>query len=168
MVLSKHSIHILPAAIISIIIIIISYLLNRILQKSIIKLGQKHNLAVQIIRALKFLTRYFILLIATILILENLHVQISALFGTFGIIAVGIGFALQNTLADMTAGLFILYYKPFFVGDYISFTSNELQQNLEGKVIDIDLRCTELKYNGNKILIPNNLIYRSAITVKKA
>lgn len=168
MMLDKNSIHIIPAIIISAIIIIVSYGLHHFLQKSITDLGKKHNLAIQIVRALKIVGKYFILFIAIILILENLHVQISALFGTFGIIAVGIGFALQNTLADMTSGLFILYYQPFFIGDYIYFTSNELKQNLEGKVIDINLRCTELEYNGNKILIPNNLMYRSAVTVKKA
>lgn len=166
MILTKDSIHIVPALIICALIIIISYFFNKFLQKTIIKLSEKHKLAVQITRALEILAQYFIISVAIILILENLHVQISALFGTFGIIAVGIGFALQNALADMTSGILILYYKPFFVGNYIYFTSNELKQSIEGMVTDINLRYTELEFKGNKILVPNNLVYRSGITIQ--
>lgn len=168
MVLSKHSIHIIPAAIISMLILVFAYLLNRMLQKAIKKFGESNKLEIQLINAIRTLTRVFIYSISATLCLENLHVQLSALFGTLGVVAIGIGFALQNALANMTSGIFLLYYKPFFIGDYILFESVESDQVTEGKVIDINLRLTTLEHKDTIILVPNHTVYSAVITVKKA
>ena len=83
-----------------------------------------------------------------------------------GVIAIGVGFALQNALANMTSGIFILYYKPFFIGDYVSFESVESNDITEGKIMSINLRITTLEFQGHKILVPNHILYSAVVTVK--
>ena len=167
MILSKHEIHIIPAISITIRLLLITHYLNKILQRTIKKLGDTHNLEVQLIRAVQILTRVFVYSIGITLCLENLHVQLSALFGTLGVVAIGVGFALQNALANMTSGIFILYYKPFFVGDYVSFETIESDRITEGTITDINLRITTLELNNDKILVPNHAIYSAVVTVRK-
>ena len=167
MILSKHEIHIIPAIVISILILFTTYYLNKILQRTIKRLGETHNLEIQLIKAIRILTRVFVYSIGITLCLENLHVQLSALFGTLGVVAIGVGFALQNALANMTSGIFILYYKPFFVGDYVNFTSNEMSREIEGKIVDINLRITTLNFEDKIILVPNHILYSAVVIVKK-
>jgi len=161
LILSKNSIHIYTAITLSLIIFFITWHLNNFLQKLIIKIGNSRNLDLKLIKALSDLIKIFIYSIGTMLFLENLKIELSSLLGTLGVIAIGIGFALQEALANVTSGLFILYYKPFSIGDYI------VNDKVQGKVIDINLRMTILEDEGNKILIPNHILHKSVITIKK-
>ena len=167
MMLSKNEIHIVPAIIISIILLILTYTLNKMLEKALHKLAQSHDMDIQIINALKTIVNFSVYSIGIILILENLHIQISALFGTFGVLAIGVGFALQNLLPSIVSGILILHYKPYYIGNYVSFTCNEMQRGVEGKIIDINLRETTLEFEKNTIVIPNRLIYSCAVTIDK-
>ena len=163
LMLSKDSIHIIPALIISLIIFIGTWYLNRFLQKAIIKLGHQHKLEETLIKAVQNLTYIFIYSVGATLFLENLHIQMSAVMGTLGVVAIGVGFALQTALANMTSGMFLLFYKPFFIGDYISSDKPKFQ----GKIIDINLRITTLDHEGNIILIPNHSLFTATVTVHK-
>jgi small-conductance mechanosensitive channel/CRP-like cAMP-binding protein len=70
-----------------------------------------------------------------------------------------IGFALQDTLGNMFAGLAIQVEKPFRVGQWISVAS------YEGLVTEITWRATRLRTKtGNSIVVPNNILSREAIT----
>ncbi len=164
LVLSKDSIHLFPAIIISIVIILSAWYINRFLQKAIVNISQKHNLEQTLVKAVANLTYLFIYALAATLFLENLHVHMSAVFGTLGVVAIGVGFALQKALANMTSGMFLLFYKPFFIGDYIISDKPKFQ----GKIIDINLRMTTLEFNGDLVLVPNHTLYSAVVIVKKA
>lgn len=162
-VLSKNSVQLVPAIIISICIIIVTWYCNRIIQKLVVKVSKDYQLEDVLIQAIQNLTYWFVYAIGATLFLENLHIQMSAVFGTLGVIAVGVGFALQKALANMTSGMMLLFYKPFFIGDYIS----SKKPKFEGKIIEINLRSTTLEYQGNITIIPNHTLYGSVVTVKK-
>jgi small-conductance mechanosensitive channel/CRP-like cAMP-binding protein len=73
--------------------------------------------------------------------------------------AVVLGFALQDTLGNMFAGLAIQVEKPFRPGHWISVA------NYEGVVAEITWRATKLRTkSGNFIILPNNIISKEAIT----
>jgi len=162
-ILSKHSVHVIPAIVISILIILGAWYINRIAQKAIVKIGDSHDLEKTLIKAIQNLTYLFIYSVSVTLFLENLHIQMSALIGTLGVVAIGVGFALQKALANMTSGMFLLFYKPFFIGDYIISD----KPKFEGKIIDINLRLTTLKYQDDIILVPNHTLYSAVVRVKK-
>ena len=73
--------------------------------------------------------------------------------------AVVLGFALQDTLGNMFAGLAIQVEKPFRPGHWIAVA------NYEGMVAEITWRATKLRTkNGNFVILPNNVISKEAIT----
>ncbi len=72
--------------------------------------------------------------------------------------AVIIGFALQDTLGNLFAGLAIQVEKPFRVGDWIRSGEQE------GMVLEVTWRATKIRTKaGNFIIIPNSLISKDRI-----
>jgi small-conductance mechanosensitive channel len=85
---------------------------------------------------------------------------ISTVLATSGVLAIVLGLALQNTLADVFAGLAINVERPFGAGDWI--TVNTLA---EGQVIEINWRATRIKTTANDIIVmPNSVIAKAVLT----
>ena len=75
------------------------------------------------------------------------------------IAAAAVGFALQDTLANLFAGLGIQIDRPFRVGQWITVG------NYEGIVTAVTWRATKIRTKlGNLVVLPNNLIAKEAIT----
>jgi small-conductance mechanosensitive channel/CRP-like cAMP-binding protein len=73
--------------------------------------------------------------------------------------AVVIGFALQDTLGNMFAGLAIQVEKPFRVGHWITVGP------FEGLVSEVTWRATKIRTKaGNLVALPNSFISKEAIT----
>jgi len=69
------------------------------------------------------------------------------------VVAVVLCLALQNTLADVFAGIAVGIERPFQVGDQISFNS------IEGQVTEINWRSIRIQTDGDDIaIIPNSLV----------
>ena len=131
-----------------------TWYINVLLQKAIITAGKSHKIEETFIKAIQNIVCILVYIAGVILVLENLHIQMSAFFGALGFIAIGISLALQNLILNIASGMFLLIYKPFYIGDYIR--SNSSSFGFEGKIIDINLRCTTLSYSDNEIvIIPN-------------
>jgi len=57
------------------------------------------------------------------------------------------------------SGVLILIHQPFNVGDWIKV------KTFEGLVTAIDLRYTRLEQDGEKILVPNSLLFTNPISI---
>lgn len=80
--------------------------------------------------------------------------------GGAGVLALIIGVASQEALANLVGGLFIISFKPFRIGDVI-----RLSGDMVGTVADITLRHTVLRSFDNKmIVIPNAIINKEKLT----
>jgi len=80
-----------------------------------------------------------------------------------GITSVAIGFAFKDILQNWLAGVFILWRRPFHVGDQIRTRSHE------GTVEQIAVRSTMLKtYDGERVVVPNSEVYADTILVRTA
>jgi small conductance mechanosensitive channel len=84
-------------------------------------------------------------------------VNVSALIAGLGLTGFALGFALKDAVSNLLAGLLILIYKPFRMGDHISVTG------LEGEVVNIDLRYTTLQAGQKTFLIPNSNLFTNPI-----
>ena len=91
--------------------------------------------------------------------LGTLGVNISALIAGLGLGGFALGFALRDILANLVAGVLILVYRPFQEGDAITVAGQS------GTVAAIDLRYTELTTDGQRVLVPNQTIFTSAVVV---
>jgi small-conductance mechanosensitive channel len=82
-----------------------------------------------------------------------------AAFATLaGALALAIGFAAQDLIANFVAGVFIIQDEPFTVGDWIEWNGNE------GVVREIQLRVTKLDTFDNQLVtVPNSDLAGSAV-----
>ena len=76
-----------------------------------------------------------------------------------GVLALAVGFAAKDTLANLFGGMFVIMDAPYKIGDYINLDSGE-----RGRVIKIGLRSTRLLTRDDvEITIPNAQIAMSKI-----
>ena len=94
------------------------------------------------------------------MILNTLNINITPFITSLGIAGLAVGLALQDTLSNFFAGLYILISKKIKPGDYIS-----LDSGIEGYVEDITWRNTTIRQLPNNIVIvPNSKLASSIIT----
>ncbi len=107
----------------------------------------------------QFVIRLAVLAIGIMIIMDSLEVSITPLIASLGIGALAIALALQPTLANLFAGIYIMADKPIRVGDFIKLESGE-----EGYVEDIGWRCVKVRMlPNNTVMIPNQRLADSLV-----
>ncbi|SHG46989.1 mechanosensitive ion channel family protein [Massilia sp. CF038] len=105
-----------------------------------------------------FIARLMLWVIITLVILDNLGVNITALVASLGIGGIAVALAMQNILGDLFASLSIVLDKPFVVGDFI------IVGDALGAVEFIGLKTTRLRgLGGEQIVFSNAELLRSRI-----
>lgn len=101
----------------------------------------------------KSVTKYIILALAVLLILGVYGIDTKAILASFGVIGAVLGFAMQDLLKDIIAGISILFEDQFRVGDYIEVGG------FKGEVISLGLKTTRIKaYTGETKIISNRTL----------
>jgi small-conductance mechanosensitive channel/CRP-like cAMP-binding protein len=86
-------------------------------------------------------------------------VPIGGLLATSGIIAIVLGLALQSTLADVFSGIAVGVERPYRAGDLIW-----VEGGIEGKVIQVTWRSTQIATGQNNIaIVPNSVIAKARL-----
>lgn len=99
------------------------------------------------------LFRYAVLLVAVVMAADQLGFNVGAALAGLGVAGIAVGFAAQDSVANVIAGVLIFWDKPFEVGDWIE-TEGEY-----GKVSEITLRSTRIRTTRNTfVVIPNKRI----------
>ncbi|HEX4505346.1 MAG TPA: mechanosensitive ion channel family protein [Alphaproteobacteria bacterium] len=99
-----------------------------------------------------------IYLIVTLTIVKTVFsFPIGGLLATSGIIAIVLGLALQNTLADVFAGIAVGIERPYAIGDQVWF-----EGPIEGEIVQINWRSVQIRTMSNDIAtIPNSVVAKS-------
>ena len=101
---------------------------------------------------------YFIYIVVILIILQNIGVDVTAIFAASAALLVGVGLALQTFIQDIISGIFILIDKSVLVGDIIQVDGQI------GQVENIKLRTTRAVTRENKVLIiPNHKFLTSIL-----
>lgn len=99
---------------------------------------------------LKRLVRWGLLVLVVVAALGQLGVATTSMLAALGAIGLAIGLALQGTLANIAAGVMILWLRPFRVGDYIEAGS------AAGTIDDVGLFVTHMTtFEGVALFVPN-------------
>lgn len=107
-----------------------------------------------------FITRLIFIILALIIILDNLGVHLTAVWTTLGIGSVAVALGLQETLSNAFAGLYIMADQPVSPGDYV-----KLDMGQEGYVVRIGWRATSLRTLANNVIfVPNAGLAKAVIT----
>ena len=98
--------------------------------------------------------RYAILIVVLVAALGQLGVQTTSLLTVLGAAGLAIGLALQGTLANIAAGIMLLYLRPFRAGDTIETPL------IIGKVREIGLFATIMEtLDGLFYFVPNSALW---------
>lgn len=131
--------------------ILLSYLTRKIRKILVHGILERANVEQSSRASIGTITRYVILLIGSIFIVQTAGIDLSALSLLAGALGVGIGFGLQNITDNFISGLIILFEKPIKVGDRIEVG------DVDGDVISISVRATTIQTNDNiSMIIPNS------------
>jgi small conductance mechanosensitive channel len=116
--------------------------IRRLLQKS-----RLDDTLVSFVTSLSYVTIMAFVLIAAV---AQLGVQTTSFVAIVGAAGLAVGLALQGSLANFAAGILMIIFKPFKVGDFIE------GGGVSGVVEEIGIFTTELKSPDNKkIIVPN-------------
>ena len=142
------------------VILLVSWILAKLLGKAVRKAVVKLHTASELLKDfIVNITRKTVLLIGFVVALSMLEINIGPLLAAIGAAGFIVGFALQGTLSNFAAGILILVYRPYDVGDLVDIGGTF------GTVEAMTIVSTTLrKLDNQKVIVPNNMIWGDIIT----
>ena len=151
----------IPALIRTIRIFTIAYLLNMLIKFILSKFLAKSKKSQTIEKLLYSFIKYLIALVAIFMILNAWGVDTTTLLASAGILGLVIGLGAQSLIADIIAGIFIVFENVYQVGDII------VVGDWRGTVDEIGIRTTKIIDAGGNVKIINNSEISSVINQTK-
>jgi small-conductance mechanosensitive channel len=103
--------------------------------------------------------RVTILVVGGLVLLSVLGIHITPILTALGVGGLAVALALQDTLANIFAGMHLLADRPIRVGDYV-----KIAETIEGHVVDIGWRSTRVRMLQNTVVVvPNKKVAESVI-----
>ncbi len=124
-------------------------------------IGQAHA---GVLRYAAVLVSLFILLVAT---LELVGVSPRQLVVGGAVTGVLLGIAAQQSLANLFAGLVLLFARPFRVGDFVRLRAGALSGQIDGRVVDVSLTYVRLETEDGAVMVPNAQALAAAVVLLK-
>ena len=95
---------------------------------------------------------FFLITIGVLISLSTIGISLTSMAFIFGGLSIGIGFGLQNTVANIMSGLILIFERPIKIGDLVEI----IDFNIFGRVTSINLRSTVIMLlNEKEIIVPN-------------
>ena len=105
------------------------------------------------------LVRMVLMVVVAIAAISALGIETTSFIAIFGAAGLAVGLALQGSLSNFAAGVLIVLFRPYRVGDYVEAAG------ISGSVEQVQILTTILKTPDNKrIIVPNGQIMDSIIT----
>ncbi|NVK34547.1 MAG: mechanosensitive ion channel [Rhodobacteraceae bacterium] len=102
--------------------------------------------------------KWLILLVTLIAVLQLFGIQATSLVAVLGAASLAIGLALQGTLSDLAAGVMLIIFRPYKIGQFVDVGGTS------GTIKDINLFVTEMATPDNvQILLPNSKAWGAVI-----
>lgn len=105
------------------------------------------------------LIKYAAVIVLLFFILKTLGVDTKAILTGIGILGLVVGLGAQPLIADIIAGLFIVFEKVFEIGDII------VVDGFRGTVKEIGIRTTQIVDTGGNVKIVNNADLKNVINM---
>lgn len=156
---SEESLHLLFSIIGIVLILVVGKILIVVLKKILAKAfsrSKKINelMAKFLLKVVSVVCWIFVFLV----VLSHFGVDLAPIIAGLGITGFILGFAFQETLGNLLAGVMIVLNAPFRVGDYVEVGS------MNGTIRDMDMMSVTLSTPDNKrVIMANKLIWGQAI-----
>jgi small conductance mechanosensitive channel len=104
--------------------------------------------------------RYTMLLLTFVAVLTTFGIATTSFVAVLGALGLAIGLAIQGTLSNLAAGIMLVVFRPFHVGDRIETAG------AAGTVCEINLFYSELDGDDNaRIIVPNGKLWGEIVRV---
>ena len=137
----------------------VGWILAGWLEGAVRKTLEKRDFDATLTRFFSKLTRYLILIGVVLGCLGVFGIQTASFAAVLAAAGFAIGLAFQGTLGNFSAGVMLLVFRPFKVGDFVEVNTET------GTCEHIDLFTCEFRTLDNKkLIIPNSAVFGSTIT----
>ena len=142
----------------AIVLLIGAWIVSRWARRATAKSLAKSNLDETLTKFFGNLVGWGILILGVIAILGIFGISTASFAAVLGAMGLAVGLAFQGTLSNFAAGVMLLVFRPFKVGDVIRAAGET------GGVVEIDLLVTKLDTLDNRrIIVPNSKIFGDTV-----
>ena len=139
-------------------VLIVGLMFARSVRRALTRVFERTDMDVTLEKFLTSLFYYVILTMAGVAALSMMGIQMASVLTIMGAAGLAVGLALQGTLSNVAAGVMLLIFRPFKVGDYVDAGGTA------GTIEAIGLFATKLNTPDNvHIIVPNSGIYGGTI-----
>lgn len=118
----------------------------------------KTRLSTQQIALTRKIIMGIVIVTFSIAALDQLELHLGLLLSAGGIFTVALGIASQTSASNLISGLFLMFEKPFVIGDHIKIN------DILGKISSIDLLSIKLRTDDNVMVrIPNEAMIKTPV-----
>ncbi|EMR12420.1 Potassium efflux system KefA protein [Methylophaga lonarensis MPL] len=143
----------------AILIVVVGRIVVKWLVKLIRKLMVRWNVDPILINFLSSISNALLLLFVFIAALDQLGVNTTSLIAVLGAAGLAVGLAMKDSLQNFSAGVMLVIFRPFKVGDFID------AGGVMGIVEKISIFSTIMRTGDNReVIVPNGRIYGGTIT----
>ena len=152
---SAYSLNIIGA----ILIFIVGKWLARRIAKLLSKLLEKNNVDLALVNFLSNLTYYTLIVLVVVAAAGRLGINTTSFLTIIGAAGLAVGLALKDSLSNFAAGVMLVLFRPFTIGDVVSAAG--ITAKVEKITIFNTLFCSP---DNQLIIVPNNKIISDIIT----
>ena len=143
----------------AIVIFYVGKWITNLVTRALRKMLQRQEIDVTLERFVCSLVRMVLLVFVIIAAISALGVQTASFIAVLGAAGLAVGLALQGSLSNFAAGVLIVLFRPYKVGDWVEAAG------ISGAVVEVQILTTILKTGDNKqVIVPNSQIMSSIIT----
>ncbi len=143
----------------AILVLIIGRIVANVARGIVRRLNEKSKTDPTVGNFLQNMVYYLVMTFAVLAALGNFGVETASIVAVLGAAGFAIGFAMQGSLANFAAGVMLLIFRPFRLGDFVE------AGGATGTVKDMSLFTTVINTPDNRrIIVPNGKIFGDTIT----
>ena len=143
----------------AIVIFFIGRLVVRLLVRALRKVMQRQEVDKTLETFVCNLASMVLLVFVIIAAISALGIQTASFIAVLGAAGLAVGLALQGSLSNFAAGVLIVLFRPYKVGDWVEAAG------ISGAVEEVQILTTVLKTGDNKrVIVPNSQIMDAIIT----
>ncbi|MSQ23097.1 MAG: mechanosensitive ion channel [Chloroflexi bacterium] len=144
---------------VAVVVFIAAWLLGRVLRRWARGAAVRMRVDANIRFLAGELLYWFVLALGILLVLTLFRVDPSVILATFGAAGLALGLAAQDILKGFFAGIYLLFERPFLIGDEI-----EIKDHV-GRVEHVGFRATIIRTADNvRIVVPNAMIFGEIVS----
>lgn len=147
-----------PRVVGALLFVIVAWIVSSWLSRMVLRGLDRAKVDVTLAKFLSNIVRWALIAVAAVAGLGIFGVQTASFAAVIGSAGLAIGLAMQGSLSNLAAGVMLLLFRPFRVGDVVMVAGQV------GKVDEIELFSTHIDTPDNRrIIIPNGQVFGAII-----